>query len=282
MTVDAPFIATVRYVKRDTKRDPSIKPYILHYAAPADFPQNNFAIEPVHGIPMHSLRSAKLAYNDHGMAIANIDATGLAPSKFDDDDWVESVYLPRLHDAVCQSLGAKEMTVFDWMVRKRAASFPKREEGEDNVDAHQPSLSAHIDYTEAELESRVDAYFGERKEEMLGRRHQVINIWKPLSGPCRDFPLAFLDPKSVDKDNDLFKVDEVFPTVANEVFQVYHNPKHKWYYVPDQLDSEVVIFNAFDSERKQELAVPHCSFDLGETGSGVPRQSIEVRAFVFY
>ena len=46
--------------------------------------------------------------------------------------------------------------------------------------------------------------------------------------------------------------------------------------------SEAAIFNAFDSERGQRLAVPHCSSDLAEAGSGIPRQSIEVRAFVFY
>lgn len=94
--------------------------------------------------------------------------------------------------------------------------------------------------------------------------------------------MAYLDPQTLDAEKDLIAVDEVFPTVANEVFQVCWNPNHKWYYVPDQLDSEVVIFNAFDSEKGQRLAVPHCSFDLGEKGSGIPRQSIEVRAFVFY
>jgi hypothetical protein len=94
--------------------------------------------------------------------------------------------------------------------------------------------------------------------------------------------MAYCDPKSVDREEDLFIVDEVFPTVANEVFQVFHSPNHKWYWVPDQLDSEITIFMAYDSERGQELAVPHCSFDLGAAGSGVPRRSIEVRAFVFY
>jgi len=94
--------------------------------------------------------------------------------------------------------------------------------------------------------------------------------------------MAYLDPHSVDKNKDLLAVDEVFITVANEVYQLHHNPGHKWYYVPDQLESEIAIFNAFDSERGQEKAVPHCSFDLGEAGSGIPRQSIEVRAFVFY
>jgi hypothetical protein len=94
--------------------------------------------------------------------------------------------------------------------------------------------------------------------------------------------MAYLDPKTVDQEKDIFAADEVFPTVANEVLQICYNPDHKWYYVPDQLDSEVTIFNAYDSEKGQALAVPHCSFDLGDAGSGIPRQSIEVQAFVFY
>lgn len=93
--------------------------------------------------------------------------------------------------------------------------------------------------------------------------------------------MAYLDPLTVSP-SDLYTVDEVFPTVANEVFQVQHNANHKWYWVPDQLDSEITIFQAYDSEKGQRLAVPHCSFDLGGRGDGVPRRSIEVRAFVFY
>lgn len=81
---------------------------------------------------------------------------------------------------------------------------------------------------------------------------------------------------------DLLTVDEVFPTVANEVYQVLHNPSHRWYYVSDQLDTEIAIFAGYDSEKHQDLAVPHCSFDLGAQSSGDPRESIEVRAFVFY
>ncbi|PGH26390.1 hypothetical protein AJ80_01888 [Polytolypa hystricis UAMH7299] len=277
-----PITATIRYVQRDKKRPTTEKPYILHYAAPAGFPQNNFTIDSFPGIKVHNLRTAKLSYQEHGMTVASLDSSHMRPEDFDNDEWIERVYLPELHKCICKALGAEDMTVFDWMLRKRSVSFPKRKEGEENEEATQPSLSAHIDYTEAELDGRLDKYFGDEKGNVLKRRYQVINIWKPLSGPCRDYPMAYLDPKSVDRQNDLFAVDEVFPTVANEVFQVYYNPKHKWYYVPDQLDSEVAIFNAFDSEKGQDIAVPHCSFDLGEAGSGIPRQSIEVRAFVFY
>ncbi|KFA55261.1 hypothetical protein S40293_04924 [Stachybotrys chartarum IBT 40293] len=274
--------ASIRYVQRDENRLTSEKPYILHYDAPEGFPQNNFTIQSYSGIQIQNLRSAGLSYEEHGLAIAPLGNSGWDPALFDDDDWIEQTYLPELHRSVCKALGAKDMTVFDWMLRKRSASFPERNQDEVNVEAVQPSLSAHIDYTTKELDGRLDQYFGDKKESFMKREYHVINIWRPLSGPCRDFPMAYLDPKSVDRDADLFAVDEVFPNVANEVYQVYHNPNHKWYYVPDQLESEVVIFNAYDSKKGQANAVPHCSFDLGELRSGPPRQSIEVRAFVFF
>lgn len=135
---------TIRYVQRDESRAPDEKPYILHYAAPNGFPQNNFVIKPVHGIKVHNLRTAGIAYEEHGIGIASLNSDGMKPEYFDDDDWVERVYLPELHRCVCAALGAKDMTIFDWMLRKRAPSFPTRKPGEENEEAHQPSLSAHI------------------------------------------------------------------------------------------------------------------------------------------
>lgn len=161
--------ATIRYVQCDPGRGPSEKPYILHYVAPDGFPQNNFTITPVNGVKVHDLRVATAAgtvsYEENGVKLASLSASPtsntdtntdgdgprrtqnlpvMRPSDFDDDDWVESVYLPALHRCVCAALGARDVTVFDWMVRRRSPSFPVRREGEENVEAHQPSLSAHI------------------------------------------------------------------------------------------------------------------------------------------
>lgn len=142
MTVSDTITATIRYVRRDNARLETEKPYILHYAAPAGFPQNNFTIDSFHNIKIHNLRTAGISYNEHGMKIASLNSNGMRPEDFDDDDWIEKVYLPELHRCVQKALGAKEVTIFDWMVRKRAQSFPVRKEGEE--DAPQPSLSAHI------------------------------------------------------------------------------------------------------------------------------------------
>jgi hypothetical protein len=136
--------ATVRYVRRDNERLATEKPYILHYAAPPGFPQNNFAIESFHGIKMHNLRTAGISYQDHGMMIASLNSSQMRPEDFDDDEWIEQVYLPEMYSCICKALGAEDVTIFDWMLRKRAKSFPKRNVGEEYEEAAQPSLSAHI------------------------------------------------------------------------------------------------------------------------------------------
>jgi hypothetical protein len=94
----------------------------------------------MHALPIMS----GIAYEEHGIGIASLNNDGMKPEYFNDDDWVERVYLPELHRCVCAALGAKDMTIFDWMLRKRAPSFPTRKPGEENEEAHQPSLSAHI------------------------------------------------------------------------------------------------------------------------------------------
>jgi hypothetical protein len=136
--------ATIRYVRRDSERLATEKPFILHYAAPPGFPQNNFAIDSFPGIKIHNLRTAGISYQDHGMMIASLNSSSMRPEDFDDDEWIERVYLPELHSCICSALGAGDVTIFDWMLRKRAKSFPKRNVGEENQGAAQPSLSAHI------------------------------------------------------------------------------------------------------------------------------------------
>ena len=74
--------ASIRYVRKNDTTAANEKGYILHYAAPSGFPQNNFTIEPHSGITIHNLRTAGVAYDDHGLKIASIDSSGMRPENF--------------------------------------------------------------------------------------------------------------------------------------------------------------------------------------------------------
>ena len=46
------------------------------------------------------------------------------------------------------------------------------------------------------------------------------SVWKPLAGPLRNYPMVYCDAKTMNAKIDLLTVDEVFLTVANEVYHV--------------------------------------------------------------
>jgi len=63
-----------------------------------------------------------------------------------------------------------------------------------------------------------------------------------------DWPLALCDAQSVDFRNDIMAGDIVYENFVTENLQVMHNPDQKWFYLPDQATSEVLIFKSADSE----------------------------------
>ena len=73
------------------------------------------------------------------------------------------------------------------------------------------------------------------------------SIWRPLLGPVRDWPLAMLDHRSVDKACDMIAADVIYPHYVGESFNLFYNASHEWFYLSDQMPEEVLIFKSFDS-----------------------------------
>lgn len=80
------------------------------------------------------------------------------------------------------------------------------------------------------------------------------SIWRPLTGPEQDSPLALCDFRTVDE-RDLVKTDIVFPHYCDEAYELYYNPAHRWFYKKDMSTDDVIIFkldDSSDSEAKCE------------------------------
>ena len=77
----------------------------------------------------------------------------------------------------------------------------------------------------------------------MERRFQIINLWRAISVPALEWPLAFCDFRSVDPKKDVFPVSLIFPDGGKgETYAVKHNPNHKWKYVRGMtLDDMVLI-----------------------------------------
>ncbi len=124
---------------------------------------------------------------------------------------------------------------------------------------------------------------GEEAETLLQRRFSIVNLWRPIRGPLRDAPLALCDVESV-APGDLVAADLVYRDRTGENYLMTYRPGHRWFYVPEMRADEVLLlkcYNSADDGRARFL--PHTAFlDPTAPADVLPRESIELRTFVFY
>lgn len=134
-------VSTLRYANANSEALTTEKAYILNYTAPPGLPKSNFKIDFVSDIKIRNLRTANLDWDESGVQLARLG--GCMPKQdFEDEEKIEKDYLPVVHDCLKRVLGAEEVCIFDYMVRRREPAFPYQPKSKDN--APQPALSAHI------------------------------------------------------------------------------------------------------------------------------------------
>jgi hypothetical protein len=74
----------------------------------------------------------------------------------------------------------------------------------------------------------------------------AISIWRPLTTPIQDSPLALCDYRTVSA-NDLVAADIIFPHYPDEAYEVIYSPSHRWFYRQGMTDGDVILFKLADS-----------------------------------
>jgi len=99
----------------------------------------------------------------------------------------------------------------------------------------------------------------------------------------RDAPLALCDAQSV-APGDLVAADLIYRDRTGENYLMTYRPSHRWFYVPEMRADEVLLLKCYDSaEDGRTRFVPHTAFtDPTAPADILPRESIELRTFVFY
>jgi hypothetical protein len=196
---------------------------------------------------------------------------------FFDKDELAAVYYPEVAALVQTISGARRVHVFDHTLR--SGDEAEREERL----LREPVLSAHNDYTEWSGPNRVKELMGDEAEELLKRRFAIIQVWRPINRPIRANPLAIADAKSV-APQDLLIAERRYPHRIGQTYRLKYSAGHRWYYFPEMLRDEALVFKVFDSSTDGRARfTPHTSFDDPSTPPGAPpRQSIEARTLAFF
>ena len=163
--------------------------------------------------------------------------------------------------------------------------------GEGSTDAGKysnslPARFIHVDVSDATAEQFAHRSIPKNVGRDL-RRFAHYNVWRALSPPPQDIPLALCDARSVAL-ADLVCADAVFdvedrPEWSFEGWVVRHNSEHRWSYFSGMTRDEAIIFKTNDSDPAQPHCVPHSAFDDPSCPKGVPtRASIEMRGIAYW
>jgi hypothetical protein len=74
-----------------------------------------------------------------------------------------------------------------------------------------------------------------------------FSVWKPISGPVKDWPLALCSAQTIDPTKDLEPCDLVYPGYVVENMQTYHTDQQTWFYMSDQMPDEAWVFLQADT-----------------------------------
>jgi hypothetical protein len=149
-----------------------------------------------------------------------------------------------------------------------------------------PARFIHVDVSDATAEQFAHRSLPGNIGRAL-RRFAHYNVWRALSPPPQDIPLALCDARSVAL-ADLMCADAVFdvadrPEWSFEGWVVRHNSAHRWSYFSRMTRGEAIIFKTNDSDPAQPHCVPHSAFDDPSCPKGVPtRASIEMRGIAYW
>jgi len=260
----------------------------LYYLAQATPKPVNYTYDPPAGVPRNSGKHVEQNVAIHnGRELLNklsLDTNGFvltehetAVSDFYDPEEVKAVYYPEVERLVKRITGAERVLIFDHIVRNPVLA-KRGEKG-----AREPAKVVHNDYTFKSAPRRVRDHLPEEADQLLSNRFAEINVWRAIRGSIESSPLALCDARSLRPD-DVVPCDLVYRDRVGETYGFTYNPTHRWYYFPRMERNEAILLKCYDSKDDGRARfTAHTSFeDPSSPPNAAPRESIEVRALVFW
>jgi hypothetical protein len=192
-------------------------------------------------------------------------------------EWVNNVYGPQVAEYVKKLTGASHIMPFGGFVaiiRDTGKLVPGRATAAEFI---------HIDHTPESFEAHLKHYCD---PETIARypRVQIFNVWRTLSPPPQDVPLAICDQRTLDS-RDWVRQLAVEPGMheSYDSFSSLYNPGQRWFYFSDMTPEEMLVFKAWDNGSSVPTGCLHGAFRNPDVPSKtVPRISSEIRYFCFF
>jgi len=194
---------------------------------------------------------------------------------------IERVYVEEIRRLLLEVSGAGHVDVNPRGVLR----FGERSPQSGAHDNSRPARFVHVDVSDT-----TALQFYERSRPHNGRRVRrsaQYNVWRVLTPPPQDVPLAVCDARSVTP-GQLIAADAVFDqdgaiAFSFEAWLLRYDPAQRWWYFSRMHPGEVLLFKTHDTESRAAHCVPHGAFDDPGCPAGVtPRASLEMRGVAYW
>ena len=144
--------------------------------------------------------------------------------------------------------------------------------------------SVHNDYTERSAPKRLREIVGDAEaERRMRKRWAIVQVWRPIRGDVLTDPLGICDGRSIPR-HGFVLLERRYKYRTGEVYQISHDPAHRWFWFPRMTRNEALVFKVFDSEKDGRARwTAHTAFDDATAPPNArPRESIEIRTLAFF
>ncbi|KAF2830046.1 hypothetical protein CC86DRAFT_317510 [Ophiobolus disseminans] len=197
---------------------------------------------------------------------------------FVNEEAIRTAYYDECKQLLKDVTGASRVHIFNHKVRRGPTQWHHL--GFDNLKNRGPVTKTHVDQSYAGAELRLKWEFPDEGDELVKKRYQIINIWRPIATILKD-PIAVADASSV-PDEDLVEADMTENDFPGKQWVVRYNPKHQWYFKYRMEPQDVLLIKCFDSDTTVARRALHSAFEDAARRDEESRQSIEVRCIVCY
>ena len=261
----------------------------INYTGPMNEKPRYHAMDPtrdVHVLDPHSVQIRPIRRED-----ARLEREGFqvvphttAVRSFLDSQELERVYFPEVRDLIMNVTGARAAAV----AAAPFVRFGERSAQSGKLRNSRPARFVHIDYGDGRGQALAEQLFATLADHSWRYQRFVhYNIWRVLTPPPQDVPLAVCAARSLARE-DLVEALAVFdfagvPERTADSYVIRHNPAHRWHYFRDMTPAEALVFVTNESDPSRPHHVPHVAFDDPTCpASAVPRSSVEVRGVAYF
>lgn len=214
----------------------------------------------------------------HVSAIADFD-------RIQEDPVVDQQYIEETTGLLLKITGATRVFMLGGGKKRYGESATEKLAPLSNA---KPARYAHADNTDASAAGLVGMIeqFVDDLDLADHPRWALYNLWRAVTPPPQDFPLAVCDARTVapaDEVTVAAVTEEHGFDIRHDTTGYLHNPAHEWHYFRDMTRDEVLVFKAHDTDPSRAGRVPHTAFTDPSCPPGVPtRASVEMRGLALF